>query len=945
MSIMRCLALTLALGITVSAVAQPDRAHVASPTQRYALAAPAANLTVLPAGVDRALELAADRGAPKWRPLRYAVSREVHNAAFSKNIQSGGEWRDLPDGMALWRLPLHADGALTLDFGFRALFLPPGAQLFIGNAEQQLGPYDDSDNPRDGAFWTPLLRGDDALIEVLLPQAMKPWLKVDLGTVHVGYRDIFAPAPRAKSFFDPDVGSGACNVDTVCPQGDPWRSEINAEAILVYNGGFCSGQLMNDARNDRVPYLSTANHCIADQSDASSLIVYWKYESPTCRAPFSTASAQPVPTASAIPQTGGSDLVATYQPADFTLLRLRTTPPAAAHVYFNGWNRGEDVFDGAAVLHHPQSDAKRISFPAGSVTVDDRDRGTGAPGIHHWRVDHYSLGTTEEGSSGSGLLDGQHRLRGVLSGGAALCSVLDGDDYYGRLSTAWEGGGAAPSRLRDWLDPDGTGAITLDGSSAEPAPVVTLNLSASTLLTNQQVTFAATVSGGTPPYTYAFDIDGDGVADNLDTNAAVMIASYPNAFSGNVRVTVTDHAGHTGAVSRAVVVQSQNLQYVPSGGLGGDAVDPVANVCGNNDSVADPGERFDATVRLQNVGTAASSGGYAVFAQDTSAGDASRVVLETQVVAVPTIVAGDSAVVHMTFSIAPTAACGGSVTINYLGTADDNGFTSNPHKVAQIAALASAQCHPVTCTGTAQQIIPKRGNFFDPHRAGSGLTQLTALVPGVGPVFFGAWFTGDSARYPFWYIVNDTLHDSQVNTTLFKTHLNAPNQFPEIGIAVGSAQISVISETKFDYTWTLDGKAGGGIYVPLLTDSQNTLRSWFNTGESGWGTFDELFPSVGAEGRPYMFNLDFLYDNAGDPRWTTGSDGSYNDGDVLDEMVARPSCPSCIWLDYTIGAKSVGPLSYHFNGANPTITTNLLFPPAYPGTWIRNALPLVPLIQ
>jgi len=361
MSMTRCLALTLALGLAGSAIAQPERARVASPTLRYALAAPAAHLTVLPAGVDRAHELAADRGAPKWRPLRYAVSREIHNAAFSRSIQSGGEWRDLPDGMAVWRLPLHADGALTLDFGFRALFLPPGAQLFIGNAEQQLGPYDDRDNPGNDAFWTPLLYGDDALIEVLLPQAMKPWLKVDLGTVHVGYRDIFAPA-RPKSFFDPDLGSGACNVDTICAQGDPWRSEINAEAILVYNGGFCSGQLMNDARGDRVPYLSTANHCISDQSDASSLIVYWKYESPTCRAPFSAASAQPVPTADAIAQTGGSDLVATYQPADFTLLRLRTTPPAAAHVYFNGWNRGEDVFDGAAVLHHPQSDAKRISF-------------------------------------------------------------------------------------------------------------------------------------------------------------------------------------------------------------------------------------------------------------------------------------------------------------------------------------------------------------------------------------------------------------------------------------------------------------------------------------------------------------------------------------------------------------------------------------------------------
>ena len=927
--------------------AQPGAARVAAPTQRYALAAPAPHYKIETPGVDRARELAADLGAPKSRPLRYAVSREIHNAAFSRNAQSAGEWLDLPGGMALWRLPVHAGGALTLDFGFRKLFLPPGAQLFVSNANQQLGPYDDGDNSRDGQFWTPLLYGDDALIEVLLPAAMKPWLEIDLRTVHVGYRDIFAPV-RAKSFFDPALGSGACNLDTICAQGDPWRAEINAETILVYNGGFCSGQLLNDARGDLVPYLSTANHCIDNAADAASLIVYWKYESPVCRAPFSADSAQPVPTQNAIEQVGGADLVATYQPADFTLLRLRTTPPDAAHVYFNGWDRSENVFDGAAVMHHPQADAKRISFAAGTVTLDDRgSNSTSAPGIHHWRVDHYSVGTTEEGSSGSGLLDGSHRLRGVLSGGAALCSDLQGDDYYGRVSSAWEGDGTLGGRLRDWLDPAGSGVLAIDGANAEPAPVVNLILSSATLITNQQLTISAQVTGGTPPYSYAFDVDGDGVADNLDPNAASMIASYPQAFAGNVRVTVTDQFHHSGSASRALIVKAQSIKYIPSSGIGEaqDQADPVAIVCGNSDAIGDPGERFDAAVHLQNLGSATSSGGYAVFAQDTSVANASKIVLETPAVAVPTLAPGESALVHMTFSIAPDAVCGAKVVIDYLGTADDNGFTSNPHKAAELNGPPVAQCHPASCTITPATIIPKRGNFFDAHRAGSGMTQLSALVPGAGPVFFGAWFTGDAQRYPTWYIVNDTLHANQVNTTLFQTHLNAPDQFPEVGVAVGSAQISVVSETKFIYTWVLNGKAGGGIYVPLLVDSQNQLRSWFNTGQSGWGTFDELFPSVGVEGHPYMFNLDFLYDRAGTPRWTTGSDGSYVDGDVLTEMVARPSCPACVWLDYTIGAQAVGPLSYQFNGATPSITTNLLFPDAYPGTWIRTALPLVPLVQ
>jgi len=73
--------------------------------------------------------------------LHYALSREIHNAALSQGkIPGPASGRDLPGGIALWRLPVHAAGALTLDFGFRRMFLPQGAQLFISNAERQARP-------------------------------------------------------------------------------------------------------------------------------------------------------------------------------------------------------------------------------------------------------------------------------------------------------------------------------------------------------------------------------------------------------------------------------------------------------------------------------------------------------------------------------------------------------------------------------------------------------------------------------------------------------------------------------------------------------------------------------------------------------------------------------------------------------------------------------------
>jgi hypothetical protein len=257
---------------------------------------------------------------------------------------------------------------------------------------------------------------------------------------------------------------------------------------------------------------------------------------------------------------------------------------------------------------------------------------------------------------------------------------------------------------------------------------------------------------------------------------------------------------------------------------------------------------------------------------------------------------------------------------------------------------ASACAVTTTCPTQLTPVIPKGGNFYDPTRPGSGLTQIVTPVPGAQPVFFGAWFTGDAQHQPTWYVLNDLLRGNQVNGTLYRTHLDAPNQFPESASAVGTAQVSMVSTKKFVYTWVLDGLAGGGVYIPVVDDPNSTLRSLYNASESGWGTFDELFPSAGSAGQPFLFGLDFLYDAAGNPRWTTASDGSYADGHVLNEMVARPSCPSCVWLDYTIGAQTVGTQSYKFSNGVPSVSTNFVFPNAFPGTWLRNDLPLTPLV-
>ena len=106
-------------------------------------------------------------------------------------------------------------------------------------------------------------------------------------------------------------------------------------------------------------------------------------------------------------------------------------------------------------IHHPRAGEKALAIEIDPVTTI---WGT------HWLIGAWTEGTTEPGSSGSGLWDTASKLLvGDLTGGYASCDDPDGSDWYGKLSVSFLGGGAPSNRLKDWLDPDNTGAVTCPG--------------------------------------------------------------------------------------------------------------------------------------------------------------------------------------------------------------------------------------------------------------------------------------------------------------------------------------------------------------------------------------------------------------------------------------------------------------------------------------------------
>ncbi|HET9483903.1 MAG TPA: PKD domain-containing protein [Xanthomonadales bacterium] len=586
------------LSLSFAAVAAP-------PSQQFELPAIEPSATLSVPAIDRAKAFAQDERAPKGRPLRYAIPAKVDaDARDAQGKSTAGAWQALPDGRVAWRLAVRGPGARTLDFGFERMFLPRGAELYVTSLDGKMvrGPYTEADNTRSGAFWTPYVEGDTALIEAVMPAAMRKHFVLELGTVHSGYRDLFTVA-------DPFAKSLSCNIDTACPDADPFRDQVRAVALITISGSACTGQLLNTTAQSSRRLLSTANHCLSTNSAAASLVAYWRYESPTCRPPGSAQSGTALPRPT--PQTGGATLLATHAGTDATLVELNTGIPASAQPYFLGWDRRTSVPPSTAIIHHPDGDEKRISLDfdppvvnSQAVTIEDISWLPNAS----FNVT-YDRATTEGGSSGGALLSNERRFIGQLGGGPPGSCSAGITDTYGRFAISWEGGGAPTSRFRDHLDPGGTGAQTLDGKEVCAAPTVALTGPAS-VRAGEQAPFAVTVTGGQGPYTVAWDVDGDGTTDRTTSgvgSGAAIAPVYPNAGNVNVVVRVTDAANCPAQSQRAVAVTAPIIAS--------NAAAPM-QVCGDGDGAIEPGERFRIPVTLTNEGGQALQGGFAVFARE-----------------------------------------------------------------------------------------------------------------------------------------------------------------------------------------------------------------------------------------------------------------------------------------------------------------------------------------
>ena len=199
------------------------------------------------------------------QPARYAVP-----FAVDVTDQAHGTWEQVDLVWSLWRLRIRAPESSHINLGFTRCKLPPTARLMVYSADYQsiVRPFDRSDVSPDGQLWTPIVQGSEIVVEVYLQTAERPNLDLHLGHVGSGYRFFGA---GATALLETD-GSGACNIDVVCPQGAPWVNEIPSVAAISSGGFiFCTGVMMNNTAQDSRNFFMTANHCGVSGGTASSL--------------------------------------------------------------------------------------------------------------------------------------------------------------------------------------------------------------------------------------------------------------------------------------------------------------------------------------------------------------------------------------------------------------------------------------------------------------------------------------------------------------------------------------------------------------------------------------------------------------------------------------------------------------------------------------------------
>lgn len=381
------------------------------------------------------------------------------------------------NGTQVYRLELALEGSpVGMGLYYEDFYIPEGGRLFIYTPDrrQLLGAYTHATHPTHGAFATEPLAGNQLVLDYEMPEGTaKP--SIQISQVAYFYYPVMqiGMAQDGLEYYSSNEESSDpglrkfCQINANCPEGDNYEDQKASSVAMLMpvgkNLSMCSGNLINNIKEDLTPYIISAAHC-ASETDRFGIPNYimdqwifaFHFEKPRCssgdRGTQTLRSMVGARMKSFLPIKGASDGL---------LLELTNKIPEDYRVYYSGWNAATTTWQKGASLHHPAGDALKVSTFDGGVSLATWNRTIGG------KNDHFSFlfnkGNTEGGSSGSPLYNDRGEQIGTLSGGApGICPM---DAVYGRLYAHYDKYKSKGDTwyMAKWLDPDNTGKKQVAG--------------------------------------------------------------------------------------------------------------------------------------------------------------------------------------------------------------------------------------------------------------------------------------------------------------------------------------------------------------------------------------------------------------------------------------------------------------------------------------------------
>jgi len=341
----------------------------------------------------------------------------------------------------VWKLKLTHNVAKSIAINFSEFNLPLRSSAFIYNNETKfiVGPIGPK-NIHNGKFNSDYIIGKDITIDIFIPESKIEEFKLLIPTFIQGISQL-----RNGE----GIGFGAspeCGVNSSCPEGEGWETQIESVCQVIYENVLCTGALVNNECFDLTPYVLTAGHCALDPSVIDEYIFRFNYISHVCTdLDGDTHGIEPHP--SSWQTFSGAVRRASRAIGDFALLELNEQVTNSQS--FSGWDRSGSVPSNATMIHHPLGDAKKITYEDGPLTAE--------LAIFTFNLTpdaNGDWGILNGGSSGAPQYNSDKRIVGHVNNGnpqSIQCDTPSSGNANGRFDIAWFGDGTPSTSLGPWL--------------------------------------------------------------------------------------------------------------------------------------------------------------------------------------------------------------------------------------------------------------------------------------------------------------------------------------------------------------------------------------------------------------------------------------------------------------------------------------------------------------